>query len=101
MSYFAIVVSRGWLVSAARRIRLNFQKNRPRAWSRACQTLKEPRGDDYAKSATGQKKMTGHTPLAAVNSSVVGTFETCRDVRSVVANGGKADVAGIAQFGRE
>ena len=34
-------------------------------------------------------------------TSVVGTFETCRDVRSMVAIGGKADVARIADFGSD
>ncbi len=33
--------------------------------------------------------------------SVPGTFETCRDVRSMVAIGGKADVARIAHFGSD
>jgi hypothetical protein len=34
-------------------------------------------------------------------TSAVGTFRTSRDVRCTVATEGKADVARIAQFGRE
>jgi len=34
-------------------------------------------------------------------TSEIGTEQTSRDVRSLVAIGGKADVARIAQFGRE
>jgi hypothetical protein len=34
-------------------------------------------------------------------TSAVGTFETCRDVRCSVAIRGTADMAGIAQFGRD
>jgi hypothetical protein len=33
--------------------------------------------------------------------TAVGTFETCRDVRSSVAIGGKPDMVRTAQFGRE
>jgi hypothetical protein len=37
----------------------------------------------------------------ASSMSLTGTFETSCDVRSVVANGRKADVARTVQFGRE
>jgi hypothetical protein len=39
--------------------------------------------------------------FAAAHESVFGTFETSCDVRSVVANGWKADMARTTQFGRE
>jgi hypothetical protein len=39
--------------------------------------------------------------FAALHESGSGTFRKCCDVRSVVANGGKADVAGIAHFGSD
>jgi hypothetical protein len=39
--------------------------------------------------------------FAAARIDAIGTFRKCRDVRSVVANGGKADVAGIAHFGSD
>jgi len=39
--------------------------------------------------------------LANSEPSTHGTFETCRDVRSMVAIGGKADVARIAHFGSD
>jgi hypothetical protein len=34
-------------------------------------------------------------------TSEIGTFETSRDVRCLIANGRKADVARTVQFGRE
>ncbi len=39
--------------------------------------------------------------FTALHESGIGTFETCRDVRSMVAIGGKADVARIAHFGSD
>ena len=39
--------------------------------------------------------------FAAVHESLVGTFETCSDVRCPVANGGKADMTGKAHFGSD
>jgi hypothetical protein len=39
--------------------------------------------------------------FAAVHESGCGTNRTSGDVRSSVADGGKPDIAGIAQFGRE
>ncbi len=39
--------------------------------------------------------------FAAAHESVVGTFETCRDVRSSVAIGEIADMARTARFGRD
>jgi hypothetical protein len=41
------------------------------------------------------------TMFAAMHESLVGTFETSRDVRCLIANGRKADVARTVQFGRE
>jgi hypothetical protein len=41
------------------------------------------------------------SPIGQRLESAVGTFETSRDVRSVVANGGKADMTWTAHFGRE
>src|SRR6478672_13163325 len=39
--------------------------------------------------------------FVALHESLDGTFETCRDVRSMVVIGGKADVARIAHFGSD
>jgi hypothetical protein len=39
--------------------------------------------------------------FAAVNESEIGTFETSRDVRCLVAIGGKADMRRAAHFGSD
>jgi hypothetical protein len=43
----------------------------------------------------------GYVPTLAPLMTAHGTKPTSSDVRSSVANGGKPDIAGIAQFGRE
>ena len=41
------------------------------------------------------------TPFAAVHESLAGTKRTSSDVRSSVANGGKADITLKAHFGSD
>jgi hypothetical protein len=43
--------------------------------------------------APGAPRLQGARPLGNRGMSLLGTFETCRDVRSAVAIGGKADIA--------
>ena len=54
-----------------------------------------------ARLARADEVIDSKTQFAATHESAYGTFETCRDVRSMVAIGGKADVARIAHFGSD
>jgi hypothetical protein len=50
---------------------------------------RQPRGGLFRADEVIERRV----PFAALHESVVGTFETSRDVGSAVAIGGKADIA--------